>query len=244
MISMQLTENQQNQYNALLDSQGVEVATKYKKMLLNPTYLDTKDGVINFDFEEAISEAIACLKKTGAITKKNRHTDRRVLLWMQDKEIHRTGKKKFPSFGQLLDHHFGITEGRNYRKELVVATKERLLGIPIGTYSTWEFKPLEKFRAVVSNGQSGNGGEKFRKGAATFGNKIDQEQVRRLMECWKKACELSGNSLPAREHIVKASREIGKKYGLKDTECKNVAYWKKRAIALENKLKELGIEID
>ena len=239
-----LTTQQRSQYESLA-SQSMESAQKYLKLVNNPVYAQhTTQKAISvdlsdFEIREGIDEAIAQLNDLRQAGRSTRMRERKILLWLQKTQCHKQKGHEYPSFQQFLIANFSVSEARVYCKQLVIATKELILGLPVGSYSQWEFLPLERFKVMATKGQNGRAGKPWNAGDRVYGTKIEEEQKRRLKECWARACELADSERPERKYILAAAKEASAKYNLKVKDRESITYWKRRAIAAEKELEAL-----
>jgi hypothetical protein len=159
-----------------------------------------------------IARAIKTLEDCQNSRKRIVAKERQVLLTLYDGEAHLHPSINLPSFQQFLLKQFGKTASLQYLKELSAGRKEQILKIPIGTYSVYQFKILERFRCFAPVGSKRDNKGQFRPGAAQFGVKPCPLQIERLQECWEIACSLHGSSQPDVKVINKAVQEMGQKY--------------------------------
>lgn len=162
--------------------------------------------------ERDIAKAIETLTACQNSRKRAMAKERQVLLMLYEGEVHLHSSINLPSFQQFLLVQFGKTVSLQYLKELSAARKEQLLEVPVGSYTVYEFKVLERFRCFVSTGSRRDDKGQFRSGSSQFGVKPCLLQIERLKECWAIACNLSGTPTPDTKAINKAVRQMEEKY--------------------------------
>lgn len=162
--------------------------------------------------ERDIAKAIETLTACQNSRKRAMAKERQVLLMLYEGEVHLHPSISLPSFQQFLLVQFGKTVSSQYLKELSAGRKEQILGIPVGTYTVYEFKILERFRCFIPNGSKRDDKGQFRSGSSQFGVKPCPFQIERLKECWAIACSIAGNPTPDTKAINKAVGEMEKTY--------------------------------
>jgi hypothetical protein len=195
--------------------------------------------------EEEIKKGIRLLQTCQGEHKKLWAVERKILLRFYNSKVHTHKSINLKSFQQFLVVTFDKTTAFQYLKELAVARKEELLSIPIGTYSIYIFKSLERFRCYTPIGSKRGEKGVFQSGSQNYGVKANPVEVARLRECWGIAKALAAPSMPEHKHILAAVEEMAQKYpeygGRK--EISSVAKWKKRALEAEALVEKLRQEI-
>lgn len=162
--------------------------------------------------KQNIAKAIETLTICQNSRKKMLARERQALLTLYEGEAHLHPSINLPSFQQFLLVQFGKRASSQYLKELSAGRKEKILEIPVGTYSVYEFKVLERFKCFVPYGSKRDERGIFQPGSAQFGVRPCPLQIQRLKECWAIACDLAGTSQPDTQHINKAVREMEERY--------------------------------
>ena len=249
MTGITLTESQEKQYEMLLKSHGVDIANNYLTLIKHPdySYSHSRQSV---EFEKKISndnvvKLIEDLNKIADLRKRAWQRERKILYWLWENNAHTFTHKKYRSFQEFLKDNFPIETVRMYCKELVVARKEELLDIPIATYSVWDFRVLERFRAFVPTGITTLGGKKISKGNATYETKLNDRGIEQLKQCWRLAKRLaiadgidSKQKIP-HNYIKKAAFQIADMHEITTLKTLTLKEWRNRAIEAERKVKEL-----
>jgi hypothetical protein len=164
--------------------------------------------------------------------------ERQVMIYFHNSEIHKHPSINCESFGLFLARTFSRKRHLRYQKEVAIARREELLGIPIATYSRDQFRRMERFRCFVPiGGVQDKAGGKLQ--GVRPGVKRDELQIARLKECWQIACELSDSNRPETHHLESAAEEMNRRYpgeypDLKPRSSRQI--WKNRAITAEKKL--------
>ena len=171
--------------------------------------------------------------------------ERQVMLYLSDSEVHKHPSVQCGSFGLFLKTNYNRKDYLRYLKEIAIGRRERLLGIPIATYSRDQFLRMERFRCFVpkGSGQSKPGGNLQ---GVRPGVKEDDLQIERMKECWQIACELSNSSHPETHHIESAAEEMNRRYpgAYRELKPRNSAkVWKARAIAAESQVQQLKEQV-
>jgi hypothetical protein len=170
-------------------------------------------GPIRIQLTEGnIARAIETLTVCQNSRKRILARERQTLLLLYEGEAHLHPSINLPSFQQFLLVQFGKRISLQYLKELSAGRKEKLLEVPVGTYTVYEFKILERFKCFVPNGSKRDEKGVFRAGSAQFGVKPCPVQIERLRQCWTIACELHGTSQPDTRSINKAVKEMEERY--------------------------------
>jgi hypothetical protein len=103
---------------------------------------------------------------------------------------------------------------------------EKIIGVPIGTYSVDDLYALFQFRLIISNG---------------IGNttNTNPEGVKSLQEFWKLAKTLAGSELPNRAHIQLAIEIMVKQGKAKKLKKRREARWEQKYKALSDLYSQL-----
>lgn len=150
----------------------------------------------------------------------------------------------YESDGDFLKSEFpGLSRGY-LAKVRTVGRIEKLVEVPLGTYTIDDLHPLFQFRIVVSVGQQERKGSKFVKTQRATGSKANKKGIALLKQTWAIA-QAIGGQIPNRSQIREAVErmvDLGLAKSRKPRRSRES--WKTKCIQLQQEIEVLRAECD